>query len=262
MEFYAYKVIQAFLLPPALIFFGILLSAILLKRKRPQQAIKVLGVVMVAYYALSVNAGASLLSASLERGISSTNIPSKEIKAIVILGGGASAPEGTSTMVELGQVSRERLYHGIDLYTANHGSIPIFYSGGSGDPSVPVSYEAQSAQVIAERMGVPNNRFFIESVSRTTAENSKAVGEWLKQEFPNEVHPAVILVTSSWHMRRAMAVLAVQGMRVEPSPVLDNTPFEHSILDFIPSERAFTNSTLSVHEWMGILGYQLMGRSR
>lgn len=262
MEFYAYKIIQALLLPPALIFWGILLGVIFLKRKRPQAAMKILSIILVAYYAFSVNAGASLLTASLERGISSGKVSSKEIKAIVILGGGASAPEGTSTSVELGEVSRERLYHGIDLYTANHGSIPIFYSGGSGDPSVLVSYEAQSAQLIAERMGVPKNHFFIESVSRTTAENGKAVREWLEQKFPNETNPTVTLVTSSWHMRRAIAVLAAQGMRVEPSPVLNNTAFEHSILDFIPSERAFTNSTQSIHEWMGILGYRLMGRVR
>lgn len=254
MEFYLYKIIQALLLPPALLLESIILCIVLLKRNRPQAAKRVLIVIALGYYVLSINVGASLLEASLERGITHRDVPTSEIDAIVILGGGASAPEGTSTLVELGEASRERLEHGIDLYTENHGSIPIFYSGGSGDPSVLVSYEAQSAQVIAERMGVPKNYFFIESDSRTTAENATAVREWLRQQFPEKSEPSIILVTSSWHMRRAMVVFSSQGIRVEPSPVLGNgSAFRSSILDFIPSGEALNSSTRSIHEWMGIL---------
>ncbi len=261
MEFYLYKIIQALLLPPALLLEAIIISLVLLKRGHIQAAKKFLIVIALGYYVLSINAGASLLRASLERGITQGDIPTSEIEAIVILGGGALSPNEGSESVELGEVSRERLEHGMNVYREHNGSLPILYSGGSGDPSVPVSYEAQSAQAIAEFQGITKSRFFIESASRTTAENATAVRAWLKHQFPQETEPTIILITSSWHMRRAMAVLSAQGIRVEPSPVINiTTTSERSIVDFIPSERAFTQSTQSMHEWMGIVGYWVVER--
>ena len=83
----------------------------------------------------------------------------------------------------------------------------------------------------------------------------------LWERMPQVASPKVLLVTSAWHMRRAVAVFEGLGVDVVPVPAdfSSRTP-RVTPLGLVPSADAFSSSVTSIHEWVGLLGYQLLGR--
>ncbi len=66
----------------------------------------------------------------------------------------------------------------------------------------------------------------------------------------------VLLVTSAWHMRRALAISSEAGLRVVPAPTDHEGYWASSgsprILDLIPSGNALNTSTRVVKEYLAL----------
>ncbi|MBI4135633.1 YdcF family protein [Candidatus Uhrbacteria bacterium] len=254
------KIIQPFFLPPVLFFIGLVTVFFLMTRQK-RFAKVFLGVIIVLYYVFSIEPTAYFLERTLTRQAAHASVEEmRAADAIVVLGGGAHTRE-ERLFPELGGVSWKRFWHGIEMYRALEGKVPILYVGGSGDPFDPASGEAELARRIAARMGIPEERFWIESESRDTYENGVAVKRILDKQFPDESPHAVVLVTSATHMPRALRVFAKQGINAVYAPAdlgVQNPGLDP--LSLMPSAAAFYSVIQGLHEWLGIAGYHARGR--
>lgn len=150
----------------------------------------------------------------------------------------------------------ERFVHFLEM-SRRHPEALLVYTGGSlGDPS---RSEAQLAAEQMERLGLSTERLLIETASRTTwdnARNTKALlgaraqGRW-------------VLITSAWHMPRAMGCFQKVGLAVIPYPVDYQTrgPID-SLRPFTIVGHGLQRLDIAVKEWLGLFGYRISGRTR
>jgi uncharacterized SAM-binding protein YcdF (DUF218 family) len=93
---------------------------------------------------------------------------------------------------------------------------------------------------------------WVETRSRTTAENAQFSAELLKAD---KVHK-VILVTSDTHMRRAMAHCEAAGLICYSAPVSVSGHASDSWIEQLPAASSLAVSTLALHEFLGNLALQ------
>ena len=148
------------------------------------------------------------------------------------------------------------------LYLYKTGAIQkILISGGSKPVSfLPIS-ESDEGHVVAKFLVVAGVRpvdIVLEGKSHNTHENALFSAVRLHQQFHTN---QCVLVTSGWHMRRAMACFRKQGVQV--------TPFPSSFLStrrsflpgdlFVPREETFFNAYYLVRELVGYVTYRVVG---
>ena len=102
-------------------------------------------------------------------------------------------------------------------------------------------------------LGVSRDRIVLEPASRTTAENA-AFSARMTGDRP------WLLVTSAFHMPRAVGTYRKSGVRVIAAPTDWRVPATWSPLQF----NAATNlgrTDLAAREYLGLLGYWIAGRT-
>jgi len=138
-----------------------------------------------------------------------------------------------------------------------HPEARIVYSGGSGALGGAPYSEGETARYMFNELGLDPSRLLLEQHSRNTYENilfSKA----LVKNQPGEVW---LLATSAYHMPRAMAVAKELNWQMLPWPTdYLTTPDGGGELFDITGNLERVDYAL--HEWIGILIYQLNGNAR
>lgn len=131
----------------------------------------------------------------------------------------------------------------------------MVFTGGCMDPP-DCRPEADLARRFFERMGLPADRFMYESTSRTTFENARNTAR-----LPGiDRRQPWLLLTSAWHMPRAMATFRAQGWNVTPLPA------DFRGLDR-PDWGAYSLGTgveywqLLLHEVIGLIAYRMTGQA-
>jgi uncharacterized SAM-binding protein YcdF (DUF218 family) len=134
----------------------------------------------------------------------------------------------------------------------------ILFSGGSGALIDDGDAEAKFAARLLESLGIARSRITLEDRSRNTVENgvfSKAI----IQPKPGE---RWLLVTSAYHMPRAVGVFRKAGFPVEPYPVDWRTRHaEDALRPFATISEGLRQTDTALHEWVGLAVYWLTGRS-
>jgi len=122
---------------------------------------------------------------------------------------------------------------------------------GSGNKYNGVS-QSDVARKIILGSGVPANRVFFANRSRNTCQDARRAFDDLAPK-PNETW---LLVTSAYHMPRAVACFRAAHWQVTPYPTdyMYNNAFQ--LLSLTDS---LTNIDLAAHEWIGMLYYRLIG---
>jgi uncharacterized SAM-binding protein YcdF (DUF218 family) len=134
----------------------------------------------------------------------------------------------------------------------------IIYSGGSGALIYREGSEAVAAVRIFESLGVPPERIIAEEQSRNTVENA-VFSLLLAMPQPGE---RWLLVTSGYHMPRAMGVFRAAGFPVEAYPVDWRTRGPQDALrPFGTLGSGLERADTAMREWVGLLVYWLTGRS-
>lgn len=168
--------------------------------------------------------------------------------AIVVLGGGVSAPEPPRLYPEV-SAAGDRILHAARLYKAGK-SRWIIASGWRGTWSKDnIESEASAMRVLLKELGVPEEAVLIEEDSRNTRENAKFTKRLLDlREFNT-----ILLVTSALHMPRAMAEFSYICSKVYPAP----TDFEiemnrsKTVLDWMPDAGALAGGSRAFKEILG-----------
>jgi uncharacterized SAM-binding protein YcdF (DUF218 family) len=174
---------------------------------------------------------------------------------IIVLGGAINGA-GRANEVVLNE-GAERLTIVPEL-ARRYPNARILFSGGSGALIGDGEAEAKLALRLLESRGVARGRIIIEDHSRNTVENaiySKAIA----QPNPGE---RWLLVTSAYHMPRAVGVFRKAGFSVEPHPIDWRTRgVEDALHPFAMMSEGLRQTDTAVHEWVGLAVYWLTGRS-
>jgi uncharacterized SAM-binding protein YcdF (DUF218 family) len=177
---------------------------------------------------------------------------------IIVLGGAiddvASAVRGQTVCDE----GCERILEAVIL-AKRYPQARVVYTGGTASliPGA-TSTEALRAREFMAQMGVAPERIIIEDKSRNTDENARFTAAI--------VHPVPsqrwIIVTSAFHMPRAMGVFEKAGFQPIAYPVsfytLGQWP-DDLRLTFDPA-RSLHILELATHEWIGLAAYWASGR--
>jgi uncharacterized SAM-binding protein YcdF (DUF218 family) len=176
---------------------------------------------------------------------------------IVVLGG-AITPDVSAARNEVAlDEAAERVTATVAL-ARRYPQARIVYSGGSGALIFRESSEAVWAVRLFESLGVPQARIIAEEQSRNTEENA-VFSMLLAMPQPGE---RWLLVTSAYHMPRAMGVFRQAGFPVEAYPVDWRTRGPQDALrPFATLGSGLERADTAVHEWVGLLVYWLTGRS-
>lgn len=207
-------------------------------------------------YLCSTSQFADALMGYLEEGYGSKPITSIErADAIVLLGGAMRGHTHLGTLADMNQQA-DRLVHAVALFKA--GKAPyIIVSGGSGFGDRP---EAEQMHDILVIMGVPSSAILLESRSFNTHDNAVYTSQLLQSRGWNNV----LLVTSAFHMRRAMGLFEAQGgLYVVPAP----TDFQRRISPPgalpqwlpLPGVSNLYRTTHALHEIIGFAMYRWRG---
>jgi len=132
----------------------------------------------------------------------------------------------------------------------------VVFTGGSGS-LIAESKEAPAARELLIKLGVDPARIIVEEQSRNTEENARFTAAIVRPE-PTQ---RWLLVTSAFHMPRAIGVFEKAGFDVVADPVAYRTlgPGNGWQWDLDPGS-GFRIFETAVHEWIGLAIYRATGR--
>jgi uncharacterized SAM-binding protein YcdF (DUF218 family) len=177
--------------------------------------------------------------------------------AIVVLGGTLAPgvpPRRGAELVD----SSDRILHAARLFRA--GKAPLVVPSGGRLPwSVAERSEAAEIADLLVEWGVPRSAIVEEGKARTTSENAVELVKLLRARGVRRV----LLVTSSLHMRRALASFRAEGLEAIPSPcdALVVSPKPREALDWIPRPGALEQTHVALWELLGLAYYRFTGRA-
>jgi uncharacterized SAM-binding protein YcdF (DUF218 family) len=243
------KIAAALILPPGIFIILAAIVAILAARGKKRAAWILSAADALAIYILSTCAFSNMLVVPLENRYAPLTAKADAI-AVVVLGGGfndASPEHGNAG--DLTPASEKRAIYGLEL--ANRYSLPLIFTGGKGFSSKKEGSEAEAAGRLWLSLGVDRNRITLETESKDTKGNASKVAALIgKGPF--------ILVTSAFHMPRAMSAFEKAGISVIAAPT-DYQGKRSPILwsDLMPDSAQLSLSRLALHEYLGMIYYNL-----
>lgn len=153
----------------------------------------------------------------------------------------------------------DRFLAGVALARANAAPWLVFTGGWSpAAPSAPLEGDANREDAAA--LEIASDRVLSTGPVRTTAEEAVVVATLLSEtlDLGGEA-PHVLLVTSAFHLPRAVALFERQGLRVTPYPVdlrVDAARIV-TLRDLLPSAGALHTSETALREWLGRVVYRV-----
>ena len=203
-------------------------------------------------YLCSTGLFAGFLMGLLEDAYPSKAMSSVEpADAIVLLGGAMRGDVHMGTLADLNQQA-DRLVHATALYKAGKAPL-VLITGGAAKGDRP---EAEQISDILAVMGVPRGDMLLERRSRDTHDNAVNSALLLKAKNMQRI----LLVTSSWHMRRAVPLFEAQGLEVVPAPTdFQRVIGKSSVPGWLPSAGDLMRTTYALHEIIGYHVYRYRG---
>ncbi len=171
-------------------------------------------------------------------------------------GGGRRDLSGLGLPAEPNAQSLERVVTGVEIYRVLR--VPLVVMGGNGDPWTARPTDGDTMATAARRLGVPKDRIVIENRSRNTFESAEA----LRDLIPGRT---IVLVTSAYHIRRAVALFAGQGFSVQPAPagfLGERRSLALSFSALVPSGASLVNTATALHEYLSLGWYLLTGAAK
>jgi uncharacterized SAM-binding protein YcdF (DUF218 family) len=179
----------------------------------------------------------------------------------IILGGAEDRLVGSARHVPALNEAAERMVEAAVLARL-YPEAKIAFSGGDAGILYRTGNEAEGAETLLTTLGVAQDRLILEAKSRDTYENAA----FLKEELMRlgELGPGKrwLLITSAYHMPRAMGAFRASGFDVEPWPVDYRTRGTADLTrPFDKVSEGLRRVDVASREWAGLLAYWLRGRS-
>lgn len=243
----ATNLIGAALLPPFSLVL-LLVAGLIVQRRHPRTSVSLIVFAALALYALSTPWVSGALLKSLEVSAPLDPARLQNAEAIVVLGGGRRTDAAEYGGDTLNGLSLERLRYAAHLQRA--GNLPVMAVGGK--PGGGSLAEGRIMQDILQGEYAIYT-VWVEDTANTTWDGAHRAGPLLKQQGVRRI----VLVTHAWHMRRAVPLFQAQGFEVVPAGIQFSGTRVDSVLDVIPTSAGLRDSGFALHEWLGILWYNL-----
>jgi uncharacterized SAM-binding protein YcdF (DUF218 family) len=257
MFFYLSKILGFFALPSNLLLaIGLVGAAIaVLRGGRAGGKLIVASLILLAIFGLSPLANALILP--LEQRFPPWDASRGPPTGMVVLGGAFDTiVSDTRDDLPLNEAA-ERMTVSAAL-ARQYPQARIIFTGGTGT----LLYGGPTEGVLARRfyasLGIAPERVTIEEESRTTAENALLTRP-LADPKPGE---RWLLITSAFHMPRAVGAFRRVGFMVEAYPVDYRTRGIEDLARPFPSlGEGLRRGDIAMREWVGLLMYRLAGRT-
>lgn len=255
MSFILSKLAWALLTPGTLLLIMVA-GAWAIHRRNPRWSRGLLLIATSCLAALCITPIGAWVLRPLESQFPPPEIKAQAVDGIIVLGGAVDAEGTARSGAPVLNDAAERLTTFVALARA-YPQAKLLFSGGSGDPLRPEYREADQVKSLFLSLGLDPQRVIYERDSRNTYENalySKAL-----------IQPAAaqhwLLVTSAWHMPRAIGCFEKAGWKVIPFPVdYRSRSYDHWAM-FLPDVQLDLLTT-GLREWLGLASYRLMGRTQ
>ena len=247
--FFIKKAVSPFLVPPGIFIILLIFSGIafILKRSRKAGLVQLVIGVFMWIFALGS------ISNALYKGLESEFSLNRAVKGdvIVLLGGGINdeAPD-LSGIGTPSQEMLERIVAAVRLQ--GRLNVPVIATGGSFIHQN-ISEAAVTKRFLIE-LGVPSRMVILEDKSRDTIENARFTGEICRK---SGFHTP-ILVTSAYHLKRAVMSFNKVGIKVIPFPagIKSTTQSEFVWVDVLPTD--YRDVSRALKEYLGLVYYQII----
>lgn len=243
--------------PLSLTFLAIALAFLALLGGWRKTALALLGSAgTILFVTLYTTAGTVALQTLEERFARPQRDP-ETVACMIVLGGAFSTQVNTARGgAELNQAA-DRFVEALRLALA-FPEAKILVSGGDGSFSGDYEGDAVTAGRFFAAFGIGEDRLLRETESRNTAENVENTRALLAGGEPGEC----LLITSAFHMPRAMGLMRRAGLAATPWPVdyrADGAT--RLMLDFTQPTLNAQLAATAMREWIGLAAYRLMGRT-
>ncbi|MFD2334389.1 YdcF family protein [Cohnella sp. GCM10020058] len=205
---YIIKFVYSFVLPPGIFVLLLAAASLWLWRKSRKQAMLIAGITLLFYLSV-IPITSRLLIGALERQYDQPSTVQGDV--IVVLGGGAS--RGTPDLGGEGNLfggAANRLLTAVRLHRTT--GLPILFSGGQVFSDSGNEADIAKRQLIG--LGVPESGILVENRSLNTEQNAVYTAALLKSSGLTQP----ILVTSAFHLPRAVREFRKAGLEPEPFP--------------------------------------------
>ncbi len=230
----------------------LLLAALALRRRAALSATLVLLSIAVLYV-FSTSRVANALMGALESSARNTVRPGT-YDAVIVLSGmvddTSSRREGRAELTS----AADRIVAGFELLREGKARA-LLLSGGPAFPAPGVRSEPEWLADALRRWGADPARIVLETTSRNTHENAVESARIAAERRWG----SLLLVTSAFHMSRALGCFRKVGLSPDTFPV--DYRGEHDVDGFLPRAQSFAQSTDALREYAGRLVYRLVGYS-
>lgn len=243
------KFISNLIISPSLFILIVLLAGIFINRYNMNRCRKILILIGVVCYILSIRPTKEIVVRILEPQKISSPAEIEKTMAYVLLGGGLV--EGTPIGDIPGTFAYSRIVETAILY--NKSPKKIFITGGRVYENESSS-ESSVYKGVLVALGIPEEDIILEEKSRTTYENAIYTKELLKGSNID----SITLITSASHMFRAKSTFKALDINVAiaPSGYMSNKS-SYKAQDFLPSATNLNSVLRSFWEYIGIIVYKL-----
>jgi uncharacterized SAM-binding protein YcdF (DUF218 family) len=257
MFFYLSKILGFFALPSnLLIVLGLMGVALaVLRGGRAGGKLIVASLILLAIFGFSPLANALMLP--LEQRFPPWDASRGAPAGIIVLGGAFDTiVSATRDDIPLTDAA-ERMTASAAL-ARQYPQARLIFTGGTGTLVYDGPTEGELARRFYASLGIPADRITIEEESRDTAENA-VLTKPLANPKPGE---RWLLVTSAYHMPRAIGAFRRVGFAVEAYPVDYRTRGIEDLARPFPSlGEGLRRGDTAMREWIGLLMYRLADRT-
>lgn len=226
-----------------LIVIGLLLHRGWQRSGRRLAWVGVVGLILLAMPIVSHN-----LLVALEAGLPTTPPPGHPPLAIVVLGAEIIRAHSEPLGARPGLLTLDRLRTAAEL--ARRTGLPILATGGLTQDNAP-AVGTVMGRSLRDDFGTPAR--WVEDRSRDTWENARFSADILRGEGIKSVY----VVTSAWHMRRALLAFQGTDLTVTAAPTPPEDPLAPELGDFLPRTSLWQAGYYAMHEWIGYAWYAL-----
>lgn len=230
----SYSLLKGILVPSFFCFFIIFLGLLRTIFKKKKSGLTWIVVGLGLYYFFSITPGADLLIKPLESKLQPLNLEKIEgVDTAVVLSGGKK-----SDIIRSSEVLR--------IFNTYEGNLDLIITGTVElDPANKIS-KVESYFI---SRGIPAESIIVEDNSQNTRENSREVIKVIKEK-------PFFLVTSGYHMKRALFAFKKAGGNPIPAPIDFRLKESYKLRDFIPNSDNLKKADLAVYEYLGIVYYK------
>ncbi len=254
--FWLSKLVWSVIAPESLLLILVLLAWGLLLRGATKWAKRVLGVVSIGMLVLTALPVGEWVLYPLEARFPANPVLPQSVDGIIVLGGAEDATRSAAWGLPQTTAAADRFLASIAL-ARMYPKAKLVFTSGSANLLSPGLKGTDVAKKLYSEQGLNPSRIVFESESRNTAENV-SLSKALVKPAPRENW---ILVTSAFHMPRAVGIFCKSGWPVIPYPV-DHRTVRGNLLRVDSGLTGHLDDlSFGTKEWVGLVVYYFTGRT-